>query len=375
MSHPESEHSGKLPVGKLPPALLESLLRLAPTTHPDLLVGPGIGLDCAVIDQGDRLLVCKSDPVTFVTEDPGRYLVRVNANDVATTGAVPRWLMVTLLLPEGRADYAMAERIMGQIGEACRGLGITLVGGHTEVTHGLAHPVAVGALLGEVDRDRLVTPRGARVGDRVLLTKGVPIEGTAILAGEFGDRLRGVPVGNGAGCRPAVHRGARYQRGGGCPHRAGGGARDGHARPHRGRRGGGSLGTGPGEQPDPSGGPRRDSRAAAGGPRVRGTGARSPGHDRLGCPAAHRGARGCSEHHPGSGAGLDPLCRYRRGGRGGRGRGRTWEACSRSRGAMPWLLCLTKPRRVGNSDPFHLIGGGRHGIRTVRHATDQPRLQ
>jgi hydrogenase expression/formation protein HypE len=192
MSHPESEHSGKLPVGKLPPALLESLLRLAPTTHPDLLVGPGIGLDCAVIDQGDRLLVCKSDPVTFVTEDPGRYLVRVNANDVATTGAVPRWLMVTLLLPEGRADYAMAERIMGQIGEACRGFGITLVGGHTEVTHGLAHPVAVGALLGEVDRDRLVTPRGARVGDRVLLTKGVPIEGTAILAGEFGDRLRGV---------------------------------------------------------------------------------------------------------------------------------------------------------------------------------------
>ncbi|OOG25224.1 AIR synthase [Thioalkalivibrio denitrificans] len=179
-----------LPVGKLPADLLEALLGLAPTEHPELLLGPGVGLDCAVIDQGERLLVCKSDPVTFVTDDPGRYLVRVNANDIATTGAEPRWLMVTLLLPEGRADFAMAERIMGQIGEACRELRITLVGGHTEVTHGLAHPIAVGALLGEVARDRLVTPRGARSGDRVLLTKGVPIEGTAILAAEFSERLR-----------------------------------------------------------------------------------------------------------------------------------------------------------------------------------------
>ena len=181
-----------LPVGKLPADMLEALLELTPTEHPELLLGPGVGLDCAVIDLGDRLLVCKSDPVTFVTDDPGRYLVRVNANDVATTGAVPRWLLVTLLLPEGRADYAMAERIMWQIGDACRELGITLIGGHTEVTHGLAHPIVTGSLLGEVARDRLVTPRGARPGDRLLLTKGVPIEGTAILATEFGDRLQGL---------------------------------------------------------------------------------------------------------------------------------------------------------------------------------------
>lgn len=181
--------SRALPVGKLPPRLLETLFRSAPTTHPDLLVGPGIGLDCAVVRSGDRLLVCKSDPVTFVTEDPGRYLVRVNANDVATTGAVPRWLLVTLLLPEEGADEDMAVRIMGQVGEACRALNITLIGGHTEVTHGLDHPIAAGTLLGEVTADRLVTPQGARPGDRVLLSKGVPIEGTAIVAAEFADRL------------------------------------------------------------------------------------------------------------------------------------------------------------------------------------------
>jgi hydrogenase expression/formation protein HypE len=79
---------------------------------------------------------------------------------------------------------------MAQIGEACRKLDIALVGGHTEITYGLDRPVAVGALLGLVERDHLVTPRGARPGDRLLLTKSVPIEATAILARERLAQLR-----------------------------------------------------------------------------------------------------------------------------------------------------------------------------------------
>jgi hydrogenase maturation factor len=178
-----------LPLGKLPPALLARLLARTPADDPRVLVGPGVGLDCAVVEMGDRLLVCKSDPVTFVTDALGHYLVQVNANDLATTGAEPRWLLVTLLLPEGSATPALAESIMAQVGEACRALGVSVVGGHTEVTRGLDHPVAAGTLLGEVARERLVTPRGARPGDRLLLTKGVPIEGASILAREFAGRL------------------------------------------------------------------------------------------------------------------------------------------------------------------------------------------
>ncbi|MGD8309392.1 MAG: AIR synthase family protein [Chromatiales bacterium] len=178
-----------LPVGKLPPALLERLLAGAPT-DPSVVIGPGIGLDCAVVDIGDRLLVLKSDPVTFVTDDLGRYLVQVNLNDLATTGAVPRWLLVTLLLPDGRTSAACADGIMETVYGLCREYGIAVVGGHTEITHGLDRPVASAALIGEVARDRLITPRGARPGDRVLLTKGVPIEGASILAREFPDRLR-----------------------------------------------------------------------------------------------------------------------------------------------------------------------------------------
>jgi hydrogenase maturation factor len=181
-----------LPVGKLPPEMLARLLATAPVADPRVLVGPGVGLDCAVIDLGEQLLVCKSDPVTFATDQLGDYLVQVNANDLATTGATPSWLLVTLLLPENTADEAMAERLMGQIGDACRGLDISLVGGHTEITYGLDRPVAVGSLLGLVDRDRLVTPRGAQPGDRLLLTRSVPIEATAILARERSEQLREV---------------------------------------------------------------------------------------------------------------------------------------------------------------------------------------
>jgi hydrogenase expression/formation protein HypE len=181
-----------LPVGKLPPDLLAALLEHVPSGDPRVVLGPGPGLDCAVIDCGDRLMVCKSDPITFATDSIGYYLVHVNANDVATTGARPLWLMVTLLLPEHTTGRELAASIMAQVHEACGELRITVIGGHTEITAGLERPIAVGSMIGEVARDRLVTPRGAQPGDRVLVTKGVPIEATSVLAREFPQRLRGV---------------------------------------------------------------------------------------------------------------------------------------------------------------------------------------
>lgn len=177
-----------LPVGKLPPDLLQRLLARAPVVDDDVLLGPGIGLDCAVVRHGDSLLVFKSDPITFASDELGWYLVQVNANDVATTGARPRWLLVTLLLPQGESDEALVETLTSQIYRACRDLDIAVIGGHTEVTHGLERPIAVGTLVGEVSEERLVTPQGATPGDALLLTKGVPIEGTAILAREFPER-------------------------------------------------------------------------------------------------------------------------------------------------------------------------------------------
>ena len=180
-----------LPVGKLPPPLLERLLALPTAQDESVLIGPGVGLDCAVVRPDPALLVIKSDPVTFATDQVGWYAVQVNANDIATTGATPRWFMATVLLPERMATAALAEAIMGQVVAACGELGVSLVGGHTEVTYGLDRPIVAGTMLGQVDSSHLICPRDVSEGDWVLLTKSVPLEGAAVLAREMPGRLRG----------------------------------------------------------------------------------------------------------------------------------------------------------------------------------------
>jgi hydrogenase maturation factor len=179
------------PTGKLPAAVLSRLLSEFTSTDRRLLVGPRLGVDCAVIDlENGKCLVAKSDPITFAADAIGWYAVHVNANDVATTGAAPRWFLATLLLPEGKTDAALVESIFAQIRSACAEVGATSVGGHTEVTAGIDRPIVVGSMLGEVVRDRLVVPTGARLGDAVILTKRVAVEATSILAREKADELR-----------------------------------------------------------------------------------------------------------------------------------------------------------------------------------------
>jgi hydrogenase maturation factor len=136
-----------------------------------------VGEDAAVLDFGDRYLVAKSDPITFATDEIGWYVVHVNANDIATMGATPRWFLLTLLLPEKRTAQSMVEGIFAQVSDACRALGVVLCGGHTEITHGLDRPIAVGLMLGEVAKQNLVCTAGAQVGDDLILTKGIAIEG------------------------------------------------------------------------------------------------------------------------------------------------------------------------------------------------------
>lgn len=177
------------PLGKLPPDLIAEFARRFAPDDPRVLLGPGVGLDCAVIDFGDRVLVAKTDPITFTSGHIGWYVVHVNANDVATTGAQPGWFLVTALLPEKTTDRALLEEIFGQIEAACQSVGATFVGGHTEVTGGLERPILVGTMLGEVSHEDLITPRGAKPGDAVLLTKWIPIEATSILGNDFADRL------------------------------------------------------------------------------------------------------------------------------------------------------------------------------------------
>ncbi len=174
----------KLPLGKLQIEHLDKLLQKYQTSDERIVVGAGIGRDAAVIDWGEKYLVAKTDPITFVTDEIGFYAVTINANDIVCTGGTPKWFLATLLLPENFSDEALVERIFDQIADRCKALQIGVIGGHTEVTHGIDRPIVVGQMLGEVPRERLVKAENIQVGDLVILTKGVAIEAVSILARE-----------------------------------------------------------------------------------------------------------------------------------------------------------------------------------------------
>lgn len=179
--------------GKLPLDVLARILGDIEIADPRVALGPRLGEDAALIDFGDRYLVAKTDPITFATDRIGWYMVNVNANDIAVMGATPRWLMATLLLPDGVTERQVSD-IFDQIKAACAELNIAPIGGHTEITYGLDRPIAVGAMLGEVAKEDAILSSGVRPGDALLLTKGIAVEGASILANESESELlsRGV---------------------------------------------------------------------------------------------------------------------------------------------------------------------------------------
>jgi hydrogenase expression/formation protein HypE len=178
-----------LPVGKLPLPLLEKLLKTIPTGNPDILAGPGIGVDAAVIRFGKETLLFKTDPITFTSGNIPWYLITVNANDIACMGGTPRYLLVTFLLPEGKTSPSDVESLFGELESACRENGIELVGGHTEITHGIERPIAAGFMIGTLEGRDLIQPSGARPGNVILLSKRIPIEAVSVIAAEVPERL------------------------------------------------------------------------------------------------------------------------------------------------------------------------------------------
>ena len=179
-----------LPPGKLPNDLLREYLNQFVFDDPSILINPGVGEDTAAVDvAAEEVLVLKSDPITFATDSIGQYAVLINANDIATSGARPRWLLTTLLFPCGVTPYEI-RNVINELKSFCRQWDITLCGGHTEITDAVTRPVVTGMMAGTVARHDLIDKRNMAPGDRILLTKGVAVEGTAIIAREFGDRLK-----------------------------------------------------------------------------------------------------------------------------------------------------------------------------------------
>ncbi len=186
----------ELPSGKVPLKLLSSVLPGNWPAGAGVVIGPAVGEDAAVVRLKGELLVAKSDPITLASRDLGRYLVEVNANDIAVMGAKPRWLLLTILLPPGREAERQFSTIMRQVQEACAEANIALVGGHSEVTDWLARPIAVGAMFCEICGSRILDKRMIRPGDELFMTGSVAIEGSAALARDFRSELRARGLGS-----------------------------------------------------------------------------------------------------------------------------------------------------------------------------------
>jgi hydrogenase maturation factor len=177
-------------VGKLQPRLLKQLVfTYLGVSDPRVLLGPGIGEDATVIDFGNKALVVHSDPITGAIENAGWLAVNICANDIATRGVCPKWMLIVLLLPEN-INFIQLKNLTTQIDEAAKLLDIAVVGGHTEVTQGMKRPIIIATVMGEAKKGRFIKTSGAKVGDSVIVTKGVAIEGTAILSHELYSLLK-----------------------------------------------------------------------------------------------------------------------------------------------------------------------------------------
>lgn len=156
---------------------------------PDVILGATFGEDVALTRVGDDILVSHLDPIVGAVGNIGWLAVHAACNDIVTTGIPPRWILPLVLVPR-QDDEDLLERIMRDASRAAREIGVSIIGGHTGYSANLARPLVAVTALGTAEGRAPLRTRGAGVGDQVLVTKGIAIEGTAILAQDFADVAR-----------------------------------------------------------------------------------------------------------------------------------------------------------------------------------------
>ena len=151
---------------------------------PDVILGAVFGEDVALTRVGDDVLVSHLDPIVGAVNDIGWLAVHVACNDIATSGAPPRWVQLLVLVPKPE-DTEMLEKIMGDVERAAREVGVSIIGGHTGYSAALSRPLVAVTALGTLSGRNAVLTGSAQPGDKILVSKGIALEGTAILASDF----------------------------------------------------------------------------------------------------------------------------------------------------------------------------------------------
>lgn len=179
-------------IGKIPTEILEKII-LNPINNinfkrDDIIIRPSTGEDCSAVDLKGELLVISTDPITGSDKNCGYLAVHINCNDVASSGAEPIGILLTVLLPKD-SDLNVLEEIMDGAYKAARELKIEILGGHTEVTEAVNKPIISGTIIGKTKNKNFISSAGAKIGQDVIMTKWAGIEGTSIIASDYEEKL------------------------------------------------------------------------------------------------------------------------------------------------------------------------------------------
>lgn len=175
--------------GKLPTELLRKLVfDNIKAKNPHVIIGPEIGEDCAAIRFGDYACVLSTDPITGAEKGTGTLAIHISCNDIASCGVEPIGILITLMVPANGSKEDI-ERVMKEAGMAAKELGVEIIGGHTEITSAVNKMVISTTAIGKIEIDKIITTKGALIGDDVVMTKWAGLEGTSIIASDLENEL------------------------------------------------------------------------------------------------------------------------------------------------------------------------------------------
>lgn len=176
-------------IGKVPADVFKkSVMPYLGIMQKEVLVHSKLGEDCSIIDFGDKVAVLSTDPITAANKMSGFLSVIISCNDIASSGAKPLGILSTILLPD-KTDESVLHNIMKEIDKAAKKINIEVLGGHTEITSSVNKPIISTTAIGIADKNSYITTKGAKLGDDIIITKSVGLEGTSILASDYEDLL------------------------------------------------------------------------------------------------------------------------------------------------------------------------------------------
>ena len=175
-------------IGKLTNEQLKGIVLSKLKTKNTVLLSAAVGEDCAALDFDGQACVLSTDPITGASQNIGALAVHVSANDVASSGARPTAMLVTLLVPPDKS-IADIEQIIDDTVNTAASLDIDIIGGHTEVTDAVSRIVISATVIGRIESAGLIKTSGARPGDDIIMTKYAGLEGTYIIAHDHQAKL------------------------------------------------------------------------------------------------------------------------------------------------------------------------------------------